>query len=140
MGSEAEKDFADENMALHWIDRYAAGIDDYPQLDLIAEALAPGAASEVLCHRLHTPTGKWMWMDGPPSQGALDDAMNFGWKMEYAYADRLAASLPVALDAKRYRWLREQRVRFNLSPKFWTKELDAAVDAAMIAATEGSSE
>jgi hypothetical protein len=30
---------ADEGMARHWIDRYAAGIDDEPQMDLIAEAL-----------------------------------------------------------------------------------------------------
>jgi hypothetical protein len=30
---------ADEGMARHWIDRYAAGIDDEPQMDRIAEAL-----------------------------------------------------------------------------------------------------
>lgn len=28
-----------EHMALHWIERYAAGIDDEPQIDLIREAL-----------------------------------------------------------------------------------------------------
>lgn len=35
------EEYRDEAMAMHWIDRYAAGIDDEPQLDRIAEALAP---------------------------------------------------------------------------------------------------
>jgi hypothetical protein len=31
----------DEDMARHWIDRYAAGIDEEPQMDRIIAALSP---------------------------------------------------------------------------------------------------
>lgn len=34
----------DESMAVHWIDRYAAGLDDEPQMDRILKCVAPAPA------------------------------------------------------------------------------------------------
>jgi hypothetical protein len=41
---------------------------------------------KVVAHRLHTPGGKWQWIDGEPSLGTLDLWKSYGWTLEYAYA------------------------------------------------------
>lgn len=51
---------------------------------------AVGGEAVVVAHRLHTPGGKWQWMNGMPSKQALEDSKNFGWEMEYAYASPTA--------------------------------------------------
>lgn len=57
------------------------------------------------------------------------------------HARRIRAALPALCaevealrkDAERYRWLRQQRVRFNLSPKMWLDTLDDCMDANLAA-------
>ena len=43
-----EPTWADESKAMHWIDRYAAGLDDEPQMDRILECVAAPTRAEVL--------------------------------------------------------------------------------------------
>lgn len=55
----------DEAMALHWIDRYASGIDAAPQLDRIRDALCPAAspaAAEAVAHPSEGDASFWgLW-------------------------------------------------------------------------------
>lgn len=90
--------WADESMAMHWIDRYAAGIDDEPQMNRILACVAAPAAmagtAEPVAWLAEGPGWKRVFID----REAAEKLAKQGGRLTPTYAAP-AASVPDGLSA-----------------------------------------
>ena len=101
---ESGVSWAEEHMALHWIDRYAAGIDEEPQMDRILSCVqvTPEPPGEVVVTR--DEDGEIVMVSRQDDEGRILKVI--------AMTTHAGGKAPAAedesfrRDAERYRWLR----------------------------------